>query len=1061
MSRRMSSPEEKSPEVSAAAGTGRAAGAAASKDETAPPSRFRLPIIKAAPKDAGKPAFSEARPRLWRSLEEEAAGRLPEAGLGEFPPGASELDGVNRRSFIQLMGGTLALAGVSVGCRKPPEKIVPYVRRPPEVVPGNPLHFATAYALEGYGTGLLATSYEGRPTKIEGNPEHPDSLGRAGVFEQGLVLGLYDEDRAKQIRHKGQPAAWISLQATIADLVKTAPDGGARVRFLSGPTTSPLIAELRQAIQAKLPKAKFSSFNPVASDGLFEGAEMLFGRPLETRLELSAADVILALDADVLGEGPGHLRHALQFAERREPGERMNRLYVAEPVFSITGSMADHRKRVRAGDIPALLFAVIAELANKPGFTELGRIGNLASGASGADKVDRKWAAAVARDLEKNRGRGLVIAGRRQPAYVHAAVGALNFALGNVGKTVAFAEPSLLDPLQGPAVLAKLAEEIAAGQVDVLVMTGSNPVYTAPADLKFGPLIARVPTSLYLGLYEDETAAAVTTFVPASHVLESWGDSRATDGTVTFTQPLIAPLWAGLSEPELLAAFLGEAHLGAHGLLKRSWSAKASTLAKAANAMPGGPLDFESTWEKWLADGLIAGSGTDPVAGLTVSADNLLASLGKASSKTSHAEGLEIAFVPDPKVFDGRFGNNPWLQELPDPITKVTWDNAAFISKTTADALNFVTGDVAIIESRKRTIEAPVLVVPGHANDAITLSLGYGRTGAESVARGIGANANAIRVSEAPWFERGIVVSKSTRSHTFALTQDHWSMSPDGRETPPPAVATTLHEVENPHSEFHEEIETRRGPITTMHKPWDYSKEQYQWGMAIDLNKCTGCNACVMACQAENNIPTVGKAQVLVGREMQWIRIDRYFSGEIEDAEIINQPLACVHCETAPCEYVCPVNATAHSDEGLNEMAYNRCIGTRYCSNNCPYKVRRFNFLDYHPAVPAASQMGMNPDVTVRSRGIMEKCTYCVQRIERKRIDSRIEKRLIKDGELKTACEQTCPSDAIVFGTLSDPNSRVSKAHKDERRYDLLHEIGTRPRTAYLARVRNLNPELA
>jgi len=1036
MSRRMSSHEEKPPAASG----------------SVPSPRLRLPVLASAPPPEA--ASQGGARKVWRSIEDKARSSAASL-LGEFPPGASELDGVNRRSFIQLLGGTLALAGAS-GCRKPPEKIVPYVRRPAEVTPGNPLHFATAYALEGYATGLLATSYEGRPTKIEGNPQHPDSLGGAGTFDQSLVLGLYDEDRAKQIRHKGQPVAWITLQATLLDLVKNAPDGGSRIRFLSGPTTSPLVAELRQAIATKLPKAKFTSFSAVADDGAFEGTQLLFGRPLESRYDLAAASVMLSLDADILGSGPGYLKHARQFAARREPGATMNRLYVAEPVYTITGTMADHRKRVRAGDIPALLFAVVSELATRPGFGDLAKLASLA-GAAGADKVDRKWAAAVARDLEKNKGKGLVVAGRRQPGYVHAVVAALNFALDNVGKTVSFAEPSLLDPVQGPAPLAKLAEDIAAGQVDVLVMTGYNPVYGAPADLKLGQLIARVPTSIYLGLYEDETASASKTFIPAAHVLESWADARGTDGVITLTQPLIAPLWGGLSETELLAAFLGDSHLGSHGLLKRSWSSKGKLLPGGA----GGPFDFESTWEKWLADGFVAGSATEPASGLAVNHDALSASVAQAVSKAPRTEGLEIAFAPDPKVFDGRFANNPWLQELPDPITKATWDNAAYVSQATATALGFETGDVAVLEVRGRTVEAPVMIVPGHANDAITLNLGYGRTSLESIARGIGANAGAVRSSDAFWFERGVKASKSTRSHTFALTQDHWSMSPDGRDIPPPAVTGTLKEIEDHHSAFNEELEGRRGVPTTIQQPWDYSKEQYKWGMAIDLNKCTGCNACVMACQSENNIPVVGKEQVIHGREMHWIRIDRYFSGEVDEAEIVNQPLGCVHCETAPCEYVCPVNATVHSDEGLNEMAYNRCIGTRYCSNNCPYKVRRFNFLDYHPAVPAASQLGMNPDVTVRSRGVMEKCTYCVQRIERTRINTRIEKRAIKDGELQTACEQTCPSEAIVFGSLNDPSSRVSKAHNDERRYDLLHEVGTRPRTAYLVRVRNLNPELA
>ncbi len=683
------------------------------------------------------------------------------------------------------------------------------------------------------------------------------------------------------------------------------------------------------------------------------------------------------------------------------------------------------------------------------GLSALGPVGSLGHGTG---SWDSKWLVALAADLEKNRGRSLVIAGRRQPAVVHALAAALNSALGNLGVTVEYGVPITTDATAGVEPLRALVDEIAGGAIDTLVVTAENPAYGAPVDFKLGQLLKRVPNVVYHGLYEDETAQSCNYFVPAAHALESWGDGRATDGVVSIVQPLIAPLWGGRTEAEVLAAFLGEGDLGTHELLRRYWRGMAKLPGNVAGS-------FDGVWERWLADGVVPDTGAGAEIGVTVNGQALAQT---AAALLAHGGvGLEIAFATDPKVFDGRFANNAWLQELAHPITKLAWDNALLISDATAKGLDLATEDVVEITYRDRQVEAPVLIVPGHVDDAVTLPLGYGRTATGHVGRGVGFNANALRTSEAPWFDRGVTLAKTGKRFKLAITQDQWTMSPDGRDIPPPAVSAPLAEVLNPGSMFHEELEERRGPLPVIHQPVDYSGQAYKWAMAIDLNKCTGCNACVVACQSENNIPSVGKEGVARGRAMQWIRIDRYFTGPVAEPEMINQPLGCVHCETAPCEYVCPVNATVHSDEGLNEMIYNRCIGTRYCSNNCPYKVRRFNFLDYTGDISAARELGMNPEVTVRSRGVMEKCTYCVQRIERKRIATRIEGRAIADGELVTACQQGCPSQAIVFGSLNDPHSKVSQLHADTRRYDLLHELGTRPRTAYLARVRNPNPELA
>src|SRR5450432_891026 len=915
--------------------------------------RRSLPMV-GAENVAGAETGLTSRP-LWRSIEERSLlGAVPGAA-NEFPGGASEMDGVSRRGFMQLLGVSTAIATVGAACRKPNEKIIPFVRRPEEITPGNALHFATAYALEGYTSGLLVESHEGRPTKIEGNPAHPETIGATTVTEQALILGLYDDDRAKQLRRGGDAIGWQTFLADVkARGGKLTEKGGSGLRFLTGPTTSPLLADLRRRILERFPQAKFVSYAAVAGDGAVEGSKMAFGRPLVPRHHLAPAAVILSLDSDFLADGPEQTRLSREFSARREPSRDMNRLYVIEPALTITGGMADHRLRLRGSDVGAPLGA--------------------------------------------------------------------------------------------------LAEDIAAGSVDTLVVTGENPVYAAPVDYKLAQLLKRVPNVIYHGLYEDETAAICNYFVPAAHVLESWGDGRATDGIVSISQPLIAPLWGGRTEAEVLAAFVGDGDLGTHELLRRYWRGMAK--------LPGNPVgSFDNVWERWLADGIVPDTGAGAEAGVAINGQALAQAAAPLLARTG--SGMEIAFATDPKVFDGRFANNAWLQELAHPITKLTWDNALLISDATAKGLDLETGDIVEVTYRDRTLEAPAMIVPGHVDDAITLPLGYGRTATGHVGRGVGFNANALRTSEAPWFDRGAALSKTGKRFKFAITQDHWTMSPDGRDSPPPAVSAPLAEVLNPGSMFHEELEERRGPQAVIHQPVDYSGQAYKWGMSVDLNKCTGCNACVVACQSENNIASVGKDGVGRGREMQWIRIDRYFSGPVDEPEMINQPLGCVHCETAPCEYVCPVNATVHSDEGLNEMVYNRCIGTRYCSNNCPYKVRRFNFLDYTGDISAARELGMNPEVTVRSRGVMEKCTYCVQRIERARIATRIEGRPIADGELQTACQQGCPTQAIVFGSLNDPNSKVSQLHADTRRYDLLHELGTRPRTAYLARVRNPNPELA
>jgi molybdopterin-containing oxidoreductase family iron-sulfur binding subunit len=949
----------------------------------------------------------------------------------EFEEGAAEApDGFSRRSFLQILGASAALASLDA-CRPARHKIIPYVR-PPEkaLLPGTPVHYATAVSIGGYATGLLVTSHDGRPTKVEGNPDHPSSRGAVGSLELAMLLDLYDPRRAKGFKRGQTPLAYRSLLRELTALAATHQhDGGARLRFLTSATGSPLLQELKGRILARFPRARFHAYESLSDDAAREGARLAFGRPLEARHRLSEARVILALDADFLAVGPEALRLAREFAEHREPGPEMNRLYVAEAQHSVTGACADHRLRMKPSEVLEFGCAVAARLASKHGLAQLAPLG-----PSGADatRLGRE-AVVVADDLARARGRSVVLAGPRQPPAVHALAHAFNAALGNPGKTVEYAAPAF-DDATGAAGLKELAADLAAGKVDTLVVTANNPLYSAPADVDLAALVGKAPNTIYLGYRDDETAERCSWVLAASHPFETWGDARAHDGTISLVQPLIQPLFESLSEAELLGSFVELADQGAYRILQDSWRRRAR-----------GP-DFERQWEGWLARGVVPDTAAAAEA-VSPRLDGVAAALKAAAAPK---QGLEVSFVPDYKVHDGRFAENAWLQELPHPVSKITWDNAAYLSPATARKLGVEDGARVELRLSGRKVEAAVWTMPGHADDVVTLPLGYGRRRAGPVGSGVGFDAGALRASDAPWFASGLALAPLGKArHPFALTQEHFSM--EGRD-----LALSF----DAKAWSPDKVEHLRGPSPTLQEPVDYKDQQYKWGMAIDLSKCIGCAACTTACQAENNIPVVGKEQVLRSREMHWLRVDRYFSGSPENPEVVAQPVMCVHCEAAPCEYVCPVNATVHSDEGLNEMVYNRCVGTRYCSNNCPYKVRRFNFLDYRGDMSPTEKMAMNPDVTVRTRGVMEKCTYCVQRIERARIQTRLEGRTIADGEFTTACAQACPASAIVFGNLNDPRSRVSKLHQDERRYDLLHQNGTRPRTAYLVRVRNPNPEL-
>ncbi len=975
---------------------------------------------------------------FWRSLEELAGDPAFVRFLeGEFPtPAPAEVD---RRTFLKLMGASLALAGLSSACtRQPTEQIFPYTRAPEEVVPGRPLFYATAMTFGGFAAGLLVESHMGRPTKIEGNPQHPASLGATDVFAQAAILTLYDPDRSQVVLYRGGIHTWAAFWGALAiERERWQATRGAGMRILTETVTSPTLADQVRQVLTLFPEARWHQYEPVSRDHQKAGARLAFGRFVETHYRLQEARVMLSLEADFLAWGPNHLRQAREFILRRraetEPTE-WNRLYVFESTPSLTGAMADHRFPVRASAIESIARALARRLGLEVPEPDLASLG-----------IDPRLVEALARDLDQHRGESLVLVGETQPPLVHALGHALNQALGNVGRTVIYTEPVEAEPIQHMASLRELAEDMEAGRVDALFIVGANPAYTAPADLDFAERMNRVRLRVHLGQYADETAQLCHWHLPESHFLEAWSDGRAPDGTVTIMQPLIAPLHETRSAHEVLAALLGEAERPGYEIVRAYWQQQFEA------GQVGGFSDFQTFWRMALHEGVVSGTSLPPVS-VSVQWAAIAAELAKRPARAP--EGIEIVFRPDPTVWDGRFANNGWLQELPKPLTKLTWDNAAIIAPTLAERLGVKNGEVVELRRGDRQVLAPVWILPGQAVETVTVHLGYGRWRAGRVGSHLGFNAYRLRTSGAPWFEVGVEIRRTHRRHELVSTQDHHSM--EGRHL---VRTATLGEYrENPR--FAKELGQDPPPDLTLYPEHRY--DGYSWGMVIDLNACIGCNACVIACQAENNIPVVGKREVKIGREMHWIRIDRYFEGrDLERPDIYHQPVLCMHCDHAPCEVVCPTGATVHSHEGLNQMTYNRCVGTRYCSNNCPYKVRRFNFRLYADWATETLKMQRNPDVTVRSRGVMEKCTYCVQRINAARIEAKKRDRAIRDGEVVTACQQACPTEAIVFGNLNDLESRVAQLKAHVLNYGILTELNTRPRTTYLARLRNPNPEVA
>lgn len=1013
---------------------------------------------------------------LWRSLDELA--QTPEflAHVGtEFPAVNQAIEArSSRRDILKLMGASLALAGAA-GCRWPRENILPYSKRPTGRIPGTPVYYATNLELGGVARGVLISSQDGRPIKVEGNELHPGSLGGTDALAQAAILDLYDPDRALlptervgATREARNYAAFMAFAQ--AHFTKCRAAGGKGLAVLTECTASPTLARVKGEFLAAYPQAQWFEYEPVARDNERAGTRLAFGAARRPIWRLDKADVVVSLDCDFLLTHPNSVRYTRDFASRRTADDgTMLRLYSVEATLSLTGSNADHRFAVRPSELGRTLGLLAGELVRQG----MKLPDALRAALPGQEAGTPAYVRAIAEDLLAAQGRGLIVVGPRQTPEAHALAAALNEALGATGNTVTYVEEPDAGGASCLASIRQLTTQIAAGSVSTLLILDGNPAYTAPADLEFAQALEAVATRIHLSARVDETSAHCHWHVPIAHWLESWGDARAWDGTYGVVQPLIEPLYGGWTPIEMLAFVCGPMDAPARGydLVRETF--------KGAFA-PG--ADFEDRWRSALHDGLVAGTAFTESQSATNAAAVGEAVKALVSAPPATAGTFDVIFAQDHKVYDGRFANNGWLQELPDPLTKLTWDNAALMSPVDVRKLGIGAHGRVSVTVGQRSLSLPVHAVPGHAVGAVTLPLGYGRKRGGYVANVAGVDTYALRTSAAMDHALGATLRPTGGAYKLATTQDHHSIRSEvgDRETQARIGLLVLEQTLEDYKAHPDEIRHR------VHLPVWQPFEGHRfpnnpnWATAVDLARCTGCSACVIACQAENNIPVVGKNEVLVGREMHWLRIDRYFRGDPENAdqiEVLHQPIFCQQCENAPCEQVCPVAATMHDAEGLNVMVYNRCIGTRYCLNNCPWKVRRFNwFWNHHgPAHPRSMALGqpfyfvtpphegltpiekmaMNPQVTVRSRGVMEKCAYCIHRIQRVKIVAKNEGRPIRDGEITPACAQACPAEAIVFGDLMDPSSRVSKAHEQGRAYAMLGELNARARNRFLARLRN------
>jgi MoCo/4Fe-4S cofactor protein with predicted Tat translocation signal len=984
--------------------------------------------------------------RYWRSIDElQGTAEFEAAVEREFPSSAQEwVDPVSRRGFMKLMGASMALAGLSGCTKQPDEPIYPYIKAPEDLILGKPNYFATAHPFVTGAVPTLVKADQFRPIKIDGNPEHAYNQGSSDPFTQASILDLYDPDRSKHVTFQGEAREWTEFAQGLRTKATESKDGTG-IYFLTTTITSPTLARQWKAVAAAYPNAKLIQYDPaIAGTALAAGPVPQY--------DLSGADVIVSLDADFLSGAsyPGFHKLVREYAARRKNPKQLNRLYAVESTPTTTGMKAEHRLGLRASEVPAFAAALAAAV---------GVEGVSAPGYSWTPE-QQKFLAALAKDLKASAGKSAVIPGLYQDASVAALAAAINNALDNTGKTVMVSsEP--LNPLPSDEVadFKALVSDLNAGKVEWLVILNANPIYSSPADLDFPSAFNKAKVVAHLGMHADETGQIAHWHIPAAHALEFWSDARAYDGTVSIVQPLIEPLYGGHTAHEVFQALLNEPLLGSYDAVRETWK----TTIKG---------DFETGWRKALHAGWIEGTAFDTTA--KASADK--AFHGQVPTPSSK-DAIEIIFRPDPNVYDGRWSNVGWLQELPKPVTNLSWDNAAIVSGATLTRLGLEEDDILELTVGNGKVKAPVIVAPGHPDNSVTVHLGYGRQAAGRVGSGAGFSAYLIRPSWAPFYATGslkkvegkwgLAITKSHfqdhRSKTFSEHGDGQNRSLEANEAIDERgiirYATLDEYKQNPGFANEGEGREKTHIGTSMFPNWTYN-EGNAWGMSIDMASCTGCNTCVTACYAENNIPVVGKQQVRIGRMMQWIRIDSYFEGDLAAPRAHFQPMLCQHCENAPCEQVCPVGATVHTPEGLNTMVYNRCVGTRYCSNNCPYKVRRFNFLLYSDYETESLKLMRNPDVSVRSRGVMEKCSYCVQRITVARIEADKENRGIRDGEIVTACQQACPAGAIIFGNINDQGSRVAKLRADERTYQVLADLNTRPRTTYVAAVLNPNSEL-
>ncbi|MBL4886429.1 MAG: TAT-variant-translocated molybdopterin oxidoreductase [Planctomycetaceae bacterium] len=1031
----------------------------------------------------------------WRSLEElHDKPSFQEYLHREFPEAASLVpDGVSRRRWLQVMGASLTLAGVT-GCHWEDENVGTYANRPANRIPGVPVKYATLLERSGVAIGVLATSYDGRPIKVDNNPDHPQGFSGTDAFTQASVLQLYDPDRIarnpadgilEQLydpnqnavlrkRTKGKTSAqdWQQFEKFAASWLKAvSANGGQGVRVLCGASSSPSLHRMKAELAKKLPKSKWVEFEPISRDRELLGTELATGNRVRVRYHLDQAKVIVGLDSDLFDYHPEAMRHVKQWSNSRVPelGD-MNRTYAVESCYTRLGQNADHRIPIASSRISAFL----TELADK---VQSALAGSLPSEGEAKGDTARQILDAMVDDLVKNQGSSLLVAGPSQPPEVHALCLQLNSLLGNLGKTVTAVSAPDTDRQTHAQAIQSLADEITAGTVETLIVLGGNPVYNTPSDINFEELMSKVPTTIRLGQYDDETSLASQWYVPETHDFEAWGDGRSWDGSLGIRQPLLSPLHKGVSDIELLAILLQQDERNGQQIVRKTTGILVKGLTN-------------NVWQQAIHDGFFPKTALLTIKNLAITED-LSAKLApwaeQVKSAKSDKSSLEVVYSLDDCVHDGRFANNAWLQELPASLTKLTWDNVATISPNTASQLNVKDGDQIQISQSSGTasLTVPVVQIPGQADGCLGITVGYGRTAAGHVGGSlvddiepVGTSAYQLITATSAGYDTAVKVVSLGKKQLLATTQDHWAIDVAGMQEIGKRVGSLVREGTAKEFKSTPDFAENRVHHPELESLWTEHEwsDEYQWGMGIDLARCVGCSACLTSCQSENNIPVVGRDQVSKNREMHWLRIDRYFvtSLKSEDSKtteidpinmgVSTQPVTCMHCENAPCEQVCPVAATMHSSEGLNEMVYNRCIGTRYCGNNCPYKVRRFNyFSNAKPLMKEEKelvQLVLNPEVTVRSRGVMEKCTYCVQRIQNGKITAKNERRMLADGEVKTACQEACPTDAISFGNLQDKQSQVSKDHANARSYAMLGELNVKPRTQYMARIRNPHPWL-